>query len=177
MGDREKTRESGIEAAEQLLTVLQEQQRRASKLLEMTIREREAVLDNDIGKLAEINANKVADLERFKRIARQSKREMGRVAAWIGIEPGPDTTLRQIIALLEEPLSTELDKARSMLKNTLLQLRHSNRTNRMLLNQCLELVSQSTMMLEQLFNPPAVYGKDGNSQNGIHEGALVSNVA
>ncbi len=175
--NQDKVRARGHEAVRDLLAIMAEQRRRATTLLEVIMAERQAVLSHNIQALGEINARKVAVLENFNKLDHLCKQKMAAVADCIGVHAGPETTVRQLIDGLEKPLAIELDKARSLLKNTLLEVREGNQANQKLLNQCLELVNQSAILLEQLINPPAVYSKDGNSRAGLQEGVLVSNVA
>ncbi|GEM_PF-6074156 len=167
----------GPEALRTLLGTMAEQRRLATALLETVMDERRAVLENDIQGLTEINARKVATLEDFNRLEGRCKKAVAEVARLVGLQPGPETTMRQIVERLEEPFCTELDKTRSILKNTLLQVRQCNRTNQRLLSNCLELVDRSARMLRQLFDPPPVYGRKGSSGSCLRQGALVSNVA
>ncbi len=168
---------SGRKAVQMLISTMDDQRQQALILLELLIRERQAVLDNDVECLNEVNSEKITTLEDFRRLDKERMHWMAELAGVFGMEPTQDTTVRQIIEYLDYPYANELDKARSMLKTVLLQVKESNKTNRTLMTHCLQLVDKSVMMIGKLVNPPTVYGEDGSSRARGQGGILVSNVA
>jgi len=160
-----------MSSTDRLEAFLQDEIEAYSRLLQIEREKEQAIAGNDAEALLEVLSREepaVARANELERCILDARNGLAReLCAGGGV-----LTLREIIAVLEPPVSTRLEGLRVKLFGFAEEIRRINQTNYLLLKQSIELLDEVVSAL--LGEAPAVntYENDGRVKTGSGGGAL-----
>lgn len=161
-----------VNAYDNLLDLLDGEAAHYRSLLPVLEREKEAIIEPNLGELGKTGKKKEALLLKIRIIEEQRQIMIKDLAKSLGCSPH-DLTITKLAELVEEPYSARFKSLCSDLLPLAKTIRDVNNGNKALIRHSVELIRSSFAFLNNLITANAVYYRSGRMQQNDHSGKVL----
>ena len=160
-------------ATTQLIELLEQERVLYARLLDHLNQEKDVMLSSQARKLMRLTIEKQELFAQLARLEKQRQTVCNRIAGELKL-PVNQLNLKQIAQNVGSTDAERILTIRESLNRMIPKVRRANDESRSLMQHCLHLVQGSLTFLQQVINPPPVYGASGGIADKSRNGHLLS---